>query len=136
MVSCGRGVCGRERRPTMSTKGPSRSGDPEGRLGTGLPDTPPTALAAFEQIQMRKAEAACEQATDSAFVQKGGPPLVCLERLGTVLMLLGYYSACGWGCPGGDHLLARLVAQAVTSAGASLRLMRAGYYDDALSLLR
>ena len=78
----------------------------------------------------------CELVSDEWLLKAGLKAPKCLETLGTVLSLLDRVAGCWWGCRGGDHIVERLVARAYNSARAALRLVRGGFYDEALSCVR
>jgi len=78
----------------------------------------------------------CEGNSDQLILKLGVKAPQCLERLGTVLSLLDRLSSCWWGCQNGDHLVEYLVGRAVNLARAAVRLMRFGFYDEALGLSR
>ena len=78
----------------------------------------------------------CLEATDEWLPNAGEKAPQCLENLGTVLSFLDRLATCWWGCRGGDHIVEHLVGRAYSSARAALRLMRGGYYDEALSCVR
>ena len=59
-----------------------------------------------------------------------------LESLGTALSCLDRIASCLWGCDGGDHLQKRLLGRVTSNARASLLLLKTGYYDEGLSLIR
>ena len=83
-----------------------------------------------------KQEDECEKLTDQLTPQIGVKAPQCLAQLGTVLSLLDRLSSCWWGCQSGDHLVEYLVGRAVGSARAVLRLLRFGFYDEALAIIR
>jgi hypothetical protein len=85
---------------------------------------------------VREVESQCETRTDDALPKLGvkAPKTYC--GLGTVLSLLDRLGSCFWGCQKGDHSVEYLVARAASHGRAALRLMRAGYYDEALTLAR
>ena len=60
----------------------------------------------------------------------------CFSRLGTVLSLLYRLGSCWWGCRGDDHAVEYVIARAASSARGAMRLMRLGFYDEALALIR
>jgi hypothetical protein len=59
-----------------------------------------------------------------------------LDGLGTVLSLLYRLACCAWGCRGGDHQMEWLTGRVVNHAVSAHRLIRGGYYDEALVLIR
>ena len=78
----------------------------------------------------------CEAVTDKLIPRLGEKAPACLEDLGTVLSLLDRMASCWWGCRGGDHLVEYLCGRVASNARASLRMMRFGFYDEALLLCR
>ena len=78
----------------------------------------------------------CEADTDEWLAKAGVKAPRCLAALGTVLSLLDRLASCWWGCLGGDHLLEYLIGRAVSNARAALKLLRSGFYDEALALTR
>ncbi len=58
------------------------------------------------------------------------------EKIGSLLSLMDRLGSCWWGCSGGDHTVEYAVAASVGNALAALRLLRAGYYDEPLGLIR
>ena len=81
-------------------------------------------------------ETECETQTDLALPEFGRKAPECLKHLGELLQNLDAISSCYWGCNGGDHRLEYITGKLVASARASYRLLRAGFYDDALALAR
>jgi hypothetical protein len=78
----------------------------------------------------------CEKETDKRIGSMGTKAPKCFESLGTVLSLLDRLASCWWQCRGTDHILEYLTGRCVGSAGASIRLMRLGFYDETLALVR
>ena len=81
-------------------------------------------------------EDACEAGTDERIPNLGSKASACLERLGTVLSLLDRMASCWWVCRQGDHRIEYLCGRAASNARAVLRLLRFGFYDEALVLCR
>lgn len=81
-------------------------------------------------------EDSCEASTDASLPSLGKKAPACLEHIGTVLSLLDRMASCWWTCRKGDHLVEYLCGRAASNARAALRLMRLGFYDEALSLSR
>ena len=59
-----------------------------------------------------------------------------LNALGRAFSYLDQVSSCLWGCRGGDHVVEYMIGRAVSNGLASIRLLGAGYYDEALGLIR
>ena len=59
-----------------------------------------------------------------------------MDALGTALSYLDRMASCWWGCRQSTHIEERLVGKVASNARAALHLMRAGYYDEALGLIR
>lgn len=78
----------------------------------------------------------CEQNTDEQLPKLGVKAPETIKNLGTVLSLLDRLSGCFWGCRKGDHVIEYIAGRTCSTARASLRLMRFGFYDEALSLVR
>jgi hypothetical protein len=85
---------------------------------------------------LRQREEACEAKTLRRLPHLGEKAPRCHEMTARVLALLDALCSCAWGCPGGDHLLERLVGRSVNHARAALRLALIGSYDEALVLAR
>ena len=85
---------------------------------------------------VRTLEGQCESQTDEAIPMLGVKTPSTYRNLGNVLSLLDRLGSCFWGCQKGDHSVEYLAARAASHARASLRLMRGGYYDEALTLAR
>lgn len=81
-------------------------------------------------------EAECQSRTWSALPAMGKKAPRCLDGIGTVLALLDAAASCFWGCHQGDHRGEFLLGRVASSAYAALRLSTAGYYDEALSIVR
>lgn len=77
-----------------------------------------------------------EAATDKLIPNLGSRIPVCLEHLGTVLSLLDRMASCWWTCRRGDHLVEYLCGRVASNARAALRMIRFGFYDEALLLCR
>ncbi len=59
-----------------------------------------------------------------------------MDALGTALSFLDRIASCWWGCRQEAHIEERLVGRGASNARAALHLLRAGYYDEALGLVR
>lgn len=81
-------------------------------------------------------EDSCETRTDTELPRLGVKAPACVERIGTILSLLDRMASCWWVCRKGDHLIEYLCGRVASSARATLRLVRFGFYDEALSLCR
>ena len=78
----------------------------------------------------------CEAATDKLIPGLGSRAPACLENLGTVLSLLDRMALCWWACQGGDHLVEYQCGRVASNARAAIRMLRFGFYDEALMLCR
>ena len=78
----------------------------------------------------------CETETDKWLPDAGVKLPRCIEALGTVLSLLDRLASCWWGCRGGDHVEEYLLGRAVSNARGALGLLRLGFYDEALTIIR
>ena len=76
------------------------------------------------------------QSTDEFTSQSGEKLPASLNGLGAVLSLLYRAACCAWGCKGGDHQLEWLTGRVVNQGASAYRVIRAGYYDEALMLIR
>lgn len=74
--------------------------------------------------------------TSARLPQLGSRAPAAHRALGTALGYLDCAATCFWRCRGGDHKAEYLLGRAVSSAYAALRLMKSGYYDESLSLVR
>lgn len=59
-----------------------------------------------------------------------------LGRIGLLLDYVYKISTCFWGCDGGDHIKERLLGKVVNNSMGCIALYKAGYYDEALNLIR
>ncbi|MCA1707824.1 MAG: hypothetical protein LC808_32945 [Actinobacteria bacterium] len=84
----------------------------------------------------RSLETSCEARTDATLPRLGKRAPKTYEQLGVALSLLDRVASCYWACARGDHAIERLAARASSNSRAALRLMRAGFYDEALGLAR
>ena len=76
-------------------------------------------------------------ATADSFASQSGRALpATLQNLGTVLSFQYRLACCAWGCKGGDHQVEWLAGRIVNQALSAHRLIRAGFYDEALMLVR
>ena len=79
---------------------------------------------------------ACGKKTD-AFVAEAGKRLPkTIETLGTTLSLLYRLGCCYYSCRGGDHQMEWLIVKVVNQSISAYGLIRAGQYDEALTLIR
>lgn len=99
-------------------------GEPKIPVGTGFLDL------------LRQQERTCEASFDEWLLVSGKKAPQTMEALGTALSYLDRIASCWWGCVGGDHRQERLVGRAVSNARAALLMLRAGYYDESLGLIR
>ena len=97
------------------------------------PDVP-EGLAFLKSIW--DAEDTCEAKSDERIPSLGKKPPACLEHIGTVLSLLDRVASCWWGCQKGDHRIEYICGRVTSNARAALRLLRFGFYDEALVLCR
>ena len=59
-----------------------------------------------------------------------------MDALGTALSYMDRIATCWWGCKQGSHIEERLVGRATSNARAALQLLKSGYYDESLGLVR
>ena|SRR5712675_2202888 len=74
--------------------------------------------------------------TDKLLPEMGDKATACYREIGTILSLLAQMASCWWVCRGGDHLIEYMCARTASFGRASLRLIRMGFYDEALGLIR
>ncbi len=94
----------------------------------------PVGRSFLEKIEVRVD--AGSEAADSYSREAGEKLPLSIERLGTVLSYLYRAACCAWGCRGGDHQVEWLAGRVVNQAMSGYRLIRAGYYDEALVMAR
>ena len=97
-------------------------------------DEVPTGASFLDLV--RTMEALCEKRTDEVLPRLGERAPNTYEQLGTVLSFLDRVASCYWTCAGGDHAIERLAGRVSSNIRAALRIMRAGFYDEALGLAR
>ncbi len=85
---------------------------------------------------VRGQEKRCEENFDEWIPTAGIKTPKTVVAIGTALSYLDRLASCWWGCKQGPHIEERLVGKAASSARAALQLLRSGYYDEALSLVR
>ena len=85
---------------------------------------------------VRGQEDKCGTEFDTWILSAGVQAPETLEALGTALWYLDRLASCWWGCRGGGHDEEYLMGKAVSNATAAIRMLRAGYYDQALALIR
>ena len=85
---------------------------------------------------VRLQEQSCEESFDHWLPTAGQKAPQTLDTLGTALSLLDRIASCWWGCDGGDHQQERLLGRAASNSRATLLLLRMGYYDEALGIVR
>jgi hypothetical protein len=78
----------------------------------------------------------CVRKTDEYLATAGIKAPACFDEIGTALSLLDRLASCWWACHGGDHLVEYLCGRTASNGRAVLRLMRLGFYDEALLLCR
>ncbi len=100
------------------------------------PRSPKIPIGAEFLDLLRQQERSCGASFDSWLPHAGKKAPQTIEALGTVLSYLDRIASCWWGCDGGDHQEERLVGRAASNARAALLLLRAGYYDEALGVVR
>ena len=95
----------------------------------------PLARAFLEQMQALANEAS--EFADAEILKNGGRAgPAALDGLGTLLVFVYGLATCGWGCKGGDHQIEWLLGRVLNQAFAAHRLIRSGFYDEALVLIR
>ncbi len=77
----------------------------------------------------------CTLATDSFIADMGVRLSTRFEGIGTVLYHLCRMGSCYWGCSG-EHTITYLCCLVSSNGHAAVRLLRMGYYDESLLLIR
>ena len=85
---------------------------------------------------IRDQEHRCTESFDKWLPGAGVKAPQTMDALGTALSYLDRIASCWWGCSQDTHIEERLVGKVVSNARAALHLLRAGYYDEALGLIR
>ena len=85
---------------------------------------------------IRDQEQRCEEKFDQWLPAAGIKAPKTVDALGTALLYLDCIASCEWGCRQGPHIEERLVGKAASNSRAALQLLRSGYYDEALGLVR
>ena len=85
---------------------------------------------------VRDQERRCEETLDEWLPSAGVKAPQTMDRLGTSLSYLDRIASCWWGCRQDTHVEERLVGRVASNARAALQLLRSGYYDEALGLVR
>ena len=85
---------------------------------------------------VREQECRCEESFDEWLPSAGVRAPQTMDALGTALSYLDRIASCWWGCRQDTHIEERLVGKVASNARAALHLLRAGYYDEALGLVR
>lgn len=85
---------------------------------------------------LRRQEQECQATVDEWLPHAGEKAPRTIRALGTALSYLDRIASCWWGCEGGGHPRERVVGRAVSNARAALLLLRSGYYDEALGMVR
>jgi hypothetical protein len=94
-------------------------------------------MTGFEYLlKIRDNQDRCEAETDDKLPDIAPAMLTLLSFSGDTLLLLEQFGTCRWGCKGGNHLIERFTARAVSYCLASIRLLWFGHYDEAYALLR
>src|SRR5687767_6395497 len=94
----------------------------------------PLDRAFLERIQELADEAS--KFADEEALKLGQRVPASLDGLGTLMAFVYGLTTCGWGCKGGDHQIELLLGRVVNQAISAHRLMRSGFYDEALMLIR
>ncbi len=85
---------------------------------------------------VRDQERRCGESFDEWLPGAGVRAPQTMDALGTALSYLDRIASCWWGCRQDTHIEERLVGKATSNARAALHLLRSGYYDEALGLIR
>ena len=78
----------------------------------------------------------CSADTEACIADLGKKAPRCYEQIGTMLALVDGMASCFWSCSKGNHDVERLLGRVASDARAAIRLMKAGFYDQALMLCR
>lgn len=81
----------------------------------------------------------CEKWTEKHIPRWGKKAPACYEHLGQLLAYADMIGSCVYGCPGGgaeEHAVWYLVSRTSSFGRAALRLMKMGFYDEALTIVR
>jgi len=89
----------------------------------------------LEKIQ-EIADIASKEADKNVLEEGGKSVPAVLDKLGDMLSLLYGLACCHWGCKGSDHQIEWLLGRVVNQAQSAHRLMRCGFYDEAVTLIR
>src|SRR5688500_5798090 len=81
-------------------------------------------------------ETECVAATDAFFPTAGEKAPALYARLGDAMGALDGIASCYWGCRRGDHAIEYLLGRGSSATSAARLLLRSGYYDEALALIR
>jgi hypothetical protein len=95
----------------------------------------PTGRAFLVRVQ-EIADEASKFADEEVLKAAGISVPASLDKLGDLLSLLYRLASCSWGCKGGDHQIEWLLGRVVNQAQSAHRLIRCGFYDEALMLIR
>ena len=85
---------------------------------------------------VRDHERRCEVSFDKWLADAGVKAPRTMDALGTALSYMDRIASCQWDCRQANHIEERLVARVASNARAALKLLRSGYYDEALGLVR
>jgi hypothetical protein len=99
-----------------------------------IPRADPTGMAFLELVAT--AERSHESAIAAALPTMGERLPKCVETLADVLRRLDDEATCRFECRGGSHIRESLIASVVSTAYATIRLVRGGYLDQAFALIR
>ena len=85
---------------------------------------------------VRDQERRCAEYFDEWLPRAGVKAPQTMDGLGTALSYMDRIASCWWGCRQDTHTEERLVGRVASNARAALHLLRTGYYDEALGLVR
>ncbi len=86
-----------------------------------------------------KYEDRCEKATEKLISRMGKKAPACYEYIGQLLAYADLIGSCTYNCPGESenaHVVWYLAARTSSFGRAALRLMKMGFYDEALVIVR
>ena len=87
-------------------------------------------------FMVRDYERRCEVIFDNWLSDAGVKAPRTMGALGTALAYLDRIASCRLDCRQASHVEERLIARVASNARAALYLLRSGYYDEALGLVR
>jgi hypothetical protein len=78
----------------------------------------------------------CSKWTDEFAATSGQKLPSTVAEIGSTLSIMYRLACCAWGCGGGDHQVQWLAGRVVNQALGAHSLVRGGFYDESLALIR